>query len=507
MVIEHNLSLVKKVNRLLSWGHWFSFFNVLLALAVTSIYWLSEPSPATLLGWIYLICYWLGHTAFLCFMFFIITVFPLSLIFPYQKHVRGLAALLATIGMVVLIFDAYVYANLGYHIGSTSYHQTIELLQQQIVTNLRNFILIVSCVAAILIAVELVISNYCWKKIARLKQSQISKPLMVIFIGSFMLSHLIHIYADARLKWDVTKLDNVLPFSYPATAKSFLARYQLVDLAKRAQRQADKLSISSPELSLRQLQCATTQVEPIQIIIANDISHQTMEFMRQQGLRLHQQHFAPNNKNEALLHLLYGQFFLAEDSQQQLNEPPAFIQQLPAGTLHIDSKSSSINMQLPWIDSETNANNALVNIVFDDSPQANWEEYKHYKYIVLLPLTSKQPTFVLAPVTSMIRWPQLHAQLTNLSSQHLDLLPTSLSWAGCVTEKSWLGDNLLQTPTLPKLSISKQDIVSIRKDKMVVLRQDGSYGVWSAGTLLPLNEKLDIPMLTDALKRLENTTD
>ncbi|MBV2131018.1 DUF3413 domain-containing protein [Arsukibacterium indicum] len=503
MVIEQNLSLVKKVNRLLSWGHWFSFFNILLALVVTSVYWLSEPAPETLLGWIYLICYWLGHTAFLCFMFFIITVFPLSLVFPYQKHVRGLAAVLATGGMVVLIFDAYVYANLGYHIGSTSYHQTIELLRQQVVTNLRNFIIIVSCVAAILIAIELVISNYCWKKIARLKQSKISRPLLLIFISSFMLSHLIHIYADARLKWDVTKLDNVLPFSYPATAKSFLARYQLVDLAKRAQRQADRLSISSPELSLQQLQCSATQAEPILVLITSGISGDTADFMRQQGLRWHDQHYAPNNETEALLHLLYGQFLLTDDSRHQLTQSPAFIEQLPTNTLFIGSKWSAITAKLPWLEPGQQSAIAVTNIIFDETPEANWADYQQYQRIIILPLISTQPTFVLAPVRTLIRWPQLHEQVKQVNSQHLDLLPTLLSSAGCNTENSWLGDNLLQKPRLPKLSISKQDIVSIRKDKMVILRQDGSYGVWSAGTLLPLDEKLDTPMLTDALKRLE----
>ncbi|SNY50694.1 hypothetical protein SAMN06297280_1648 [Arsukibacterium tuosuense] len=503
MVIEQNLSLVKKVNRLLSWGHWFSFFNILLALAVTSVYWLSEPSPESALGWLYLLCYWLGHTAFLCFMFFIITVFPLSLVFPYQKHVRGLAALLATVGMVVLIFDAYVYSNLGYHIGSTSWDQTIALLRQQVVTNLRNFVLIVSVVAAILIAIELIIGNYCWKKIARLKQSRASKPLLAIFIGSFVLSHIIHIYADARLKWDVTKLDNVLPFSYPATAKTFLARYQLVDLAQRAQRQADRLSISNPELNLRQLQCAVTPAEPVLVIIAAQLSPKMGQFMGKQGLRSHDQHFAPNNDTEALLQLLYGQFMLTADSKHQLLQPPAFLQQLPPNTMRIHSKSDVIKSQLPWLASNQAATGAAINIIFDDSPHTNWHDYQQYNRIVLLPLTSLETNFVLAPVSAMIHWPELTERLKQHNSMHLDLLPTLLSSAGCSTESSWLGDNLLQSQTLPKLGISQQDIVSIRKDKMVVLRQDGSYGVWSAGTLVPLNEKLDTPMLTDALKRLE----
>ena len=164
MVLEQNLSLVKKVNRLLNWGHWFTFFNILLALLVTSSFWWSEPLPQTVLGSVYLLVNWLGHTAFLCFMFFILTIFPLSLIFPYQKHVRGLGATLATIGMVLLIFDAYVYNQLGYHLGSASFDQTLALLRAQVVTNLRNFVLIVTLVGALLLTLQIWLSNFCWKK-------------------------------------------------------------------------------------------------------------------------------------------------------------------------------------------------------------------------------------------------------------------------------------------------------------------------------------------------------
>ena len=37
MVLEQNLSLVNKIDRLLRWGHWFTFFNVLLAMLVTGL--------------------------------------------------------------------------------------------------------------------------------------------------------------------------------------------------------------------------------------------------------------------------------------------------------------------------------------------------------------------------------------------------------------------------------------------------------------------------------------
>ncbi len=501
MVLEQNLSLVKKVNRLLDWGHWFTFFNIIIALFVTATFWASEPLPQTWLGWIYLGFNWFGHTAFLCFMFFILTIFPLSLIFPYQRHIRGLAAALATLGLVILIFDAYVYSQLGYHIGSASYSQTIDLLRQQVVTNLRNFVLIVIVVGSIIFLLELVISNYCWKRISRLSQSGLGKPALVLFFGSFMLSHLIHIYADANLHWDITRQDNVLPFSYPATAKSLLARYQLVDLTQRAQRQADKLNPDSIRPVSRELRCDLPLQPSTLLIISNTLSEQQVQFLRAQHLRVHDQHFIPNNSTEALLNLLYGRFMAEQSDSQALLQIPNWLTQVPTERVSVSNLNTEMASRLPW------ANNSFTNtpyaIVFDESPEQHWAHYQAYEHIVVLPLYSEQNRFPLSPQTAYVRWPALLTQVKQFNSQQLDWLPTLLTAAGCESEGPWLGDNLLTPSPLPKLNISQQDIISIRKDKMLILRQDGSYGVWSAGTLVPLNENLNVPLLIDALKRLE----
>lgn len=501
MVLEQNLSLVKKVNRLLNWGHWFSFFNILLALVITAMFWWSEPLPQTALGWIYLGLNWLGHTAFICFMFFILTIFPLSLIFPYQRHIRGLAAALASLGLVVLIFDAYVYSQLGYHIGSASFDQTIDLLRQQVVTNLRNFILIVLVVGGLLFALELYISNLCWKKITRLSQSGLGNPALAVFFGSFMASHIMHIYADATLHWDITRQDNILPFSYPATAKSLLARYQLVDLTERAQRQAERLNLNTLYPSDNQLTCNLPMQGSTLILLTDALDSTQANFLREQQLRPHEPHFVPNNTPEALLNVLYGQFMAEQKNRQALQVAPGWLAQLPADRLAIVNRNASLSEMLPW--AAATLSTSPFAIVFDNDPQQNWHDYQHFSQIIVAPLHGQNARFQLAPGTLFIKWPTLYPALKQHSSQHLDLLPTLLHAAGCEVQGQWLGDNLFNPSTLPKLNISQQDIVSIRKDKMMILRQDGSYGVWSAGTLVPLNESLDVPMLIDAFKRLE----
>lgn len=500
MVLEHNLSLVSKVNRLLSWGHWFTFFNILLALLVTASYWLAEPLPQSLTGWSFLVSNWLGHTAFLCFLFFILTIFPISLLFPSQKHVRGLGAVLATLALVVLIFDAYVYRSLGYHIGNTAWPQTIELMRSQIVTNLRNFVLIVSLSAVAILAVQLIVSNYCWKKVSRLQATGFGRPIWVFFVGSFALSHLIHIWADAQLNLDVVRQDNVLPLSYPATAKSFLARHRLLDRSERAsshQQQLDALDYLKTVDA--QLQCdqLLPARPPLTLIVLPALDSSQRQQLDGLGLRDLAPHFAPTEPAEALYQLFFGQFADANQLQQQLSQPPFWLtQQADRFSVSIQSQSTDIP---EWLHHFSQPD-APVQVVFHD--MAGLLELPEQGPVLILELSAQHRQWRLAPVQAWYRWPELRQQIQPAASLHLDLLPTLLAYAGCESRPQLAGDNLLAPRNLPKLAISQHEIYSFYKDKLVIIRDDHSFGIWSAATGLPLNERFDMPMLVDALQRL-----
>lgn len=502
MVLEHNLSLVNKVNRLLRWGHWFTFFNILLALAITASYWLAEPLPQTGLGWSYLLLNWFGHTAFLCFLFFTLTIFPISLLFPSQKHVRGLGAVLATLALVVLIFDAYVYRSLGYHIGNTSWLQTIELMKLQVVTNTRNFILIVIVTSAVLLALQLTISNYCWKKMARLQAITAGRPIWVFFVVCFVLSHVVHIWADAQLKLDVVRQDNVLPLTYPATAKSFLARYQLLDRQQRQSSQLEPLD-SLDRLTPVQTSAycdAEQNIQPLTILITSPLTASQQQWVAQQGLRTLTPHFAPTEPAEALFHLLHGQFTDSDSYNSLLQTPPLWLQQSQQ-RIGLQQAQSLTDIQLPWL-ADFDLPSAPIQIIFEHGIQQNWQQYANQSPLIVFELTSQHRQFTLAPAAAWYRWPALRQQQQYSASMHLDILPTILAAAGCQASPSLVGDSLLQPRNIPKIAISQHEIYSFYKDKLVIIREDHSFGVWSAGTLLPLNEPFDMPMLVDALQRL-----
>jgi len=509
MVLEQNLSLVNKIDRLLRWGHWFTFFNVLLALLVTGSYFLADPLPTSLLGWSYLVLNWLGHTAFLCFLFFIITIFPVSLIFPYQRHVRGIAAVLATIGLIALIFDAYVYHSLGYHAGSASYEQTVDLLRQQVVTNLRNFILITTTVAVLLVSIQLVISNYCWKKIARLSHSGIGRPAMVLLLSCFMCSHLLHIWGDASQHQDIIRQDNVLPLSYPATARTMLVRYKLLDPAQLSrpfseQGQSDWLQTKSTKASPVELQCAAgSNSNPIHLWIITQTDNSLAAQLPGDGWRRLPQHMAPVAPQSAILNLLYADVAIAD-----LQQAPGWLHQLPSSYVGVSATSDWLQ-ELPWLNQQFVHPQAPVQLhLLDDTSTlrpALTALPESWHLVVQLHASAGQ--FALGQTAVWYRWPELHQQRINEVTQHLDLLPTVLAGAGCFNQQEWVGDNLLRPVTQAKLNLLNNQLYSFRKDKMLVVNEDGSYSVWSAGTLVRLEQRLDLPMLTDALKRLPDAKD
>lgn len=500
MVLEQNLSLVNKVNRLLNWGHWFTFFNILLALVITAAYWWAEPVPQSFMGWVYLVTNWLGHTAFLCFLFFILTIFPVTLIFPYQRHVRGIAAVLATFGLVALIFDAYVYQALGYHIGSASSEQTIDLLRQQVVTNLRNFILITSVVAALLLVIELVLSNFCWKKVPRLQASGVGQPALYLFLGCFVASHTLHIWADAQLELDVLKQDNVLPFTYPATANTFLAKYNVLDLSRLKESKAEQLQRPTNWREPEALRCVGQQSQPVTVLILPALSAADVALLEQKQFRAHQQHFAPVETQSALLNLVYGSMQLNKDMISVLQQAPAWMDQLPAGNFSISASDAEFQKLLPWL-SLTENSAARVKVKFSRDLAAELALLDTKQNTLILTTQAAESQFDLAPAQLYSNWPELNRIISNTVTQHLDLIPTLLAQLDC--HSNWPGDNWFKPSVYPKLNLLPHQMVSFKKDKMILVRDDGSYGVWSAGTLVPLNEKLDIPQLTDALKRVQ----
>lgn len=222
-------SYSKKLLRLISWSHWFTFFNIIAAILLSSFYLFAESAPETLLGKVYLITTWFSHMAFLTFVCFVLIVFPITVLFPYTRFIRGFASLVFTITLAVLVLDAFTYQALGYHLSASSFEQVLTLIENTIEKDSFGFFSTVAVVTTLILLFELVVSNYAWKHIHQLQQTVFARYSMMGLVSAFVLSHVIHIWADANLHYDVLKQDTLFPISHPATAKTLLTKYGLFD--------------------------------------------------------------------------------------------------------------------------------------------------------------------------------------------------------------------------------------------------------------------------------------
>ena len=129
----------KRLLHLVSWSHWFTFFNIIAAILLSSFYLFTEMSPETLLGKAYLVTTWFSHMGFLTFIAFVLLIFPLTLLYPKTRFIRGVASIVFTLGLLLLLLDAFIYSRLGYHLNASSSDQIIALIQSQIDQNNRLF--------------------------------------------------------------------------------------------------------------------------------------------------------------------------------------------------------------------------------------------------------------------------------------------------------------------------------------------------------------------------------
>lgn len=215
-----------QISRLISWGHWFTFFNILLALVISSRYILANPWPETQLGIGYLVLSWLGHFSFVGFITYLLTLFPLSFLIPNQKLMRNCSVVIAVLVLSVLLIDTQIYHVFKFHINPTVWDLLLKEAQSKSELN-WNFLFIV---IPVLFLLELIISNYTWKMQLRRRKSVWGNVISSILVGCFLLTHLTYIIADAKLYEPIISQRSNFPLSYPMTARSFLSKHGWLDM-------------------------------------------------------------------------------------------------------------------------------------------------------------------------------------------------------------------------------------------------------------------------------------
>ena len=228
----------KLVTQLVNWGHWFALLNIVIAVTIAAIYILNSPAPGSVIGTFFLFPNWISHIGFLTFFGFVILILPLCYLVPNAKAVKALSSVLAALGLALLAFDALLYNKYGVHLSVNS----AELIRNETQTAIAQFgwqqwgFLLLLFV--VWLSFQLIVANALWQRIEKLQKRKLGLPISVFFVSCFVVSHALHVWADAKLYQPIVQQDNMFPLSYPATAKTLMARYSLLDIEDYQQRKA-----------------------------------------------------------------------------------------------------------------------------------------------------------------------------------------------------------------------------------------------------------------------------
>ncbi|EPJ2637640.1 LPS biosynthesis-modulating metalloenzyme YejM [Escherichia coli] len=260
-MVTHRQRYREKVSQMVSWGHWFALFNILLSLVIGSRYLFIADWPTTLAGRIYSYVSIISHFSFLVFAAYLLILFPLTFIVGSQRLMSFLSVILATAGMTLLLIDSEVFTRFHLHLNPIVWQLVINPDENEMA---RDWQLMFISVPVILL-LELVFATWSWQKLRSLtRRRRFARPLAAFLFIAFIASHVVYIWADANFYRPITMQRANLPLSYPMTARRFLEKHGLLDAQEYQRRlieqgNPDAVSVQYPLSELRYRDMGTGQ--------------------------------------------------------------------------------------------------------------------------------------------------------------------------------------------------------------------------------------------------------
>ncbi|ABB66713.1 LPS biosynthesis-modulating metalloenzyme YejM [Shigella boydii] len=312
-MVTHRQRYREKVSQMVSWGHWFALFNILLSLVIGSRYLFIADWPTTLAGRIYSYVSIIGHFSFLVFATYLLILFPLTFIVGSQRLMRFLSVILATAGMTLLLIDSEVFTRFHLHLNPIVWQLVINPDENEMA---RDWQLMFISVPVILL-LELVFATWSWQKLRSLtRRRRFARPLAAFLFIAFIASHVVYIWADANFYRPITMQRANLPLSYPMTARRFLEKHGLLDAQEYQRRlieqgNPDAVSVQYPLSELRYRDMGTGQ--NVLLITVNGLNYSRFEKQMpalagfaEQNISFTRHMSSGNTTNNGIFGLFYG---------------------------------------------------------------------------------------------------------------------------------------------------------------------------------------------------------
>ncbi|RUO22456.1 alkaline phosphatase [Aliidiomarina iranensis] len=520
-----------RIAKLVSWGHWFTLANIFICLIIGLFYVQSALSDSSALATGYLLVSWLGHFAFLPFVFFILLVFPLCLILPYSGILRGYAAIVASVGVFALLFDAIFFGQYGFHLNTYSLTQLTTDAEEWFPGG--SFVMLLAVIFSFLfiLGLQLILANLSWKRHAELQGKKFAKILAAVFIGSFLVSHSTHIWADATIYTPITQQDDLFPLSYPTTAKSLMARHGWITV-EGFQSQRDRLTGNQKLVarypSAPMLCNKLTNTHGVTVIAFDSLATDKQQRLLQAVPELqshHHRHLGQRDLVTAVTTLLYGMPDLYTESLKQQNAEPAYfgIMNDFNSPIRIFSTSDFSEVAFPnavanKLTEFTGAVNYNFNLDVVLAANANVDEIAEFlaaqpstQRIIITALTNQQvaggmvnvdPQSLQVPLMTM-NMPIPTRQISNLE----DILPTALSHFMACAEgfRSFTNgqDMRSETRNLPRVMSVRPYIYIFESNQTTVIDENGDMQLFNAAGEFVPGAVPPTPVFIQSLRELQ----
>ncbi|WP_371185071.1 DUF3413 domain-containing protein [Thalassotalea maritima] len=538
----------KRLLKLISWGHWFTFFNIGAAILIAFIFLDAEGVPATGLSKAYMLTTWVSHMAFLTFVAYLLTVFPLTLLYPVTRVIRGIASLIFTVVLSLLLLDGFTYHQLGYHLNLDASSQIIDLVSARLSDTEIPFAAIGFASVIAILAFELLVSNYAWKHLRELQQRMFPKFVIGIILICFVFSHVTHIYADAKLDYNVLRQDNMLPMSYPATAKTLLTKYGLFDINDYQERRNSpyRLTQSAPTYPTLSAQCAANPAKNHSVfVILSDKGLSTTQIERFNSSSAIKgspllNHIDNATEHDAWFNLMFSLPTIYQDDMRKQNATPMLFQQMAASevtaSLSIISDEQNDELVPSWLQQHFNRveqHKDISRFVYADKLNGLEQglhlfyfkatsDYQFELFINALLLAQQQKAQkdvvwiaslgdnqelnAISIKPSLLIWPNKQGQAITRVTSNMDMQTTLMRyWFDCGQDYKSYGNgvNVYRVRDDRVFANTTSDgLIVVKKDKNILVDQQGNFTSYSTTLDTVISEESDLPMLIDGVNQL-----
>lgn len=215
---------------------WFILINALLLVLISCRYFTFLPEfPTDVLTLTFLLVSALSQMTLLAAVVGLVALPVLFLPKPLRNSCQ---ALVASLGVVILIIDTLVFAQYRFHINSV----VLDLvLSGQIVSfPLISWITVITLVIVLLLVQWRVIR---WLENGpKIRKIKLGRKFALLSVIALLLSNVIHIWAAAHAYQPVSIVKRYLPLFYPTTANRFMQKSGWVDQVALARQKALSLT-------------------------------------------------------------------------------------------------------------------------------------------------------------------------------------------------------------------------------------------------------------------------